>query len=104
MSASARGAPLGNAQEHQDPPPPAGASHMPPPPEIPRPPPESLLPRGPALGTHYLLCDRHEAGFEDRHDVNLTLGDRVPVQAQGRDIGVRHTQRPRMGFHVPATY
>ena len=52
--------------------------------------PESLPPRGPGLGAHHLLRNRREVGLREQDHVHLPLGDRVPVHAQGRNVGLRH--------------
>ena len=65
------------------------------------PPPKKLPPRAPGLGAHHLLRDRYEAGLGEQHHVHPSLGNRVLVHAQGRDVSLRHAQWPRVGVHVP---
>ena len=64
--------------------------------------PEGLPPRHPCLGAHHLLGDCRQVGFGEEDHIRLPLSNRVPVHAQGRDVGVRQTPGPRVGVHVTA--
>ena len=82
--------------------PPSGASQMPPPPqEFQGGALERLPSRGPGLGAHHLLHDCREGGLGEQNHVQLPLSNRVLEHAQGRDVGLRHVQWPRVGVHVP---
>ena len=65
--------------------------------------PESLPPRGPGLGAHHWLRDCRETGLGAQNHVHLPLSDRVPVHAQGHDVGLCRAQRPWVGVHITAT-
>ena len=90
----------GNAVAHQDPQPLAGAFQMPPPPrECRAAQQKAFQPEG--LGAHDLLRDCREAGLGEQHHVHPPLGNRLPLHAHGREVGMRHAQWPRLGVHVP---